>query len=241
MNNFIAIARFSSIPDLRYTGDNQTAITNPTIELMTRYGTGETFSINSVAWGKVAEQVASMKDGAIALVSGQLNVLRVDRGDFKESIASFKIAEVIMTLDHLIPFNQISILGNVGQAVDSRYFDSGKNKASFSLAVRRTKEETDWFAIELWGDSAKVAEKYVEKGSKVGVTGHLKLESWTDKNTGEVRTKPVIVGDRIELAGKNGSESIGETSQSTYQKAPLATSYSTPSEAKEPDFDDIPF
>ena len=241
MNNFTAVVEFASIPEMRYTGDNQTAITNPTLRLMTPYGSGDAFTINSVAWGRVAEQVSKMEFGSIALVSGQLNVMRVDREGFKESVASLKINKIVMMVDNLIEYNEISILGNVGQDVDVRYFDSGKNKAGFSLAVRRTREETDWFPIELWGDTAKIAEKYIEKGSKVGVVGSLKMDSWTDKKTGEVRTKPVISGDRITLAGKNQDQAASETTQSTYQKAPLATSPSTARETKEPDFDDIPF
>ena len=252
MNTFTAVVKFISIPDIRYAGDNQTAVIKPTIELLAPYGSGDTFTISSVAWGKVAEQLSKMDDGLIAFVTGQLNVLKVDRDGFKESIASFKITRIITTLDRMVDFNELSVLGNVGQDVDVRYFDSGKNKSGFSLAVRRSREETDWFPIELWGDTAKIAEKYVEKGSKVGVVGHLKLDSWTDKNTGEVRTKPVIVGDRITLAGRNQDQSVGETTQYEYQHEPLAKSQKAPSsstiaqsrhdtQGDEPDFDDIPF
>ena len=242
MNNFTAVVKIASTPELKYVGENQTAYTNPTLELMTRYGTGDLFVIDSVAWGKAAEHLSRMEIGAIALVTGQLNVLKVDRGDLKESIASMKISTIVTTIDNLIPFNEIAILGNVGQEVESRSFDSQKNNAKFTLAVRRTKDDTDWFPVEFWGKPATVAGKYVEKGSKVGVVGHLKLDSWTDKVTGALRTRPVIVGDRLTLAGK----SIGEfendrgTEQTTAYQQPAAAKLPSAEEA-EPHFDDIPF
>lgn len=239
MNNFAAIVRFVSIPEMRYAGDNQTAIANPILELMARYGSCDTFTINSIAWGKVAEQVSAIKEGSIALVAGQLNIFRADRDGYKESIASLKINEIITELPELKPFNQLTVLGNVGQEVDAKWFESGKNNAKFSLAVRRTKDDTDWFAIELWGDAATVASKYVDKGGKVGVTGHLKLETWTDKTTGVARTKPVIVGDRITLAGKNsGGESAQGQGRHTKDRA---SSSGTSNPATESDFDDMPF
>lgn len=236
MNNFTGIVEFSRKFEMRYTGDNQTPIANPQLALMVRYGSGDTFTIQSVAWGKMAERVSAMPQGTIALVTGQLNMMRVDRDGVKDTIASLKISEIITELPELKPFNQLTILGNVGQDVDVKWFESGKNNAKFSLAVRRTKDDTDWFAIETWGDTAKVVDLHVSKGSKVGVTGHLKIESWTDKTTNQLRTKPVIIGDRIELAGKNGGESTQGGGQEWRRYAPPQSNVST-----EPGFDDIPF
>ena len=252
MNIFTAVVKLVRKSDIRYAGDNQTAVINPTLELLAKYGSNDSFTIDSVAWGKTAEQISKMDDGSIAFVAGQLNIMKVDRGDFKESIASFKIEEIITTVDKLIPFNMIGISGNVGQDVEVKYFDSGKNNAKFTLAVRRGKDDPDWFPIEIWGAPAKVAEKYVEKGSRVSVKGHLKQDSWTDKKTGEVRTKPVVVADQIGLEGKNqDSESSAETTQSARSlqssnwsdsKGHSATKVEqSGNETEEPDFDDIPF
>ena len=259
MNIFTAVVKLVRSSEMRYVGDNQTAIVNLTLELLAKYGTNDSFTINGVAWGKTAEQIAKMDDGAIAFVAGQLNILKVDRGEYKESIASFKIEEIIFPMDMLIPFNMIGISGNVGQDVDVRYFDSGKNNAKFTLAVRRGPDDPDWFPIEIWGAPAKVAERYVEKGSRVSAKGHVKEESWTDRKTGEVRTKIVVVADQIGLEGKNQvSESSSESnqydrtssSQATSQRDPAtsrlspaiaSTSEHSSNEAEEPHFDDIPF
>ena len=49
------------------------------------------------------------------------------------------------------------------------------------------------------GKQAQIAADYVKKGSLVGITGSLKIDSWKDKNTGEDRFKPVVRVDRLNL------------------------------------------
>ena len=271
MNNFTGIGQIARASDLTYQGQNQTPMIKVSIDMMTRYtNTGDRFTVEGIAWGKVADQIAAIQDGAVLLIVGELNIFSVDRGEYTDKVPSVKITEIVTQLPELIAFNQVDIFGNVGQDVDVKYFDSGKNKAGLTLAVRRTKDVPDWFSIELWGDVAKVAEKYVAKGSSVGVTGCLKFDSWTDKETGEVRSKPVIAGRKIHLGGKNQDvEAVGgtsrydrtATSQATSQ-APVDVAWfgkvgerSKPStapaieskwehssnESVEPHFDDIPF
>ena len=48
---------------------------------------------------------------------------------------------------------------------------------------------------------AQVAADYVRKGSLLGIIGSFKLDRWTDRSTGEERSKPVIRVDRLELLG----------------------------------------
>jgi single-strand DNA-binding protein len=243
MNNFTAIVRIKNQPELRYTSDNQTPLTNAMLELVSR--TGETFEITSVAFGKVAEKIAAMPTNTVLLVNGQLNILRVDRGEVKASVASLRISEAEAIGGQLVAFNSLSIVGNVGQDVEVRYFESGKNNAKFSVATRRTKDETDWFSVELWGATAKIADQYVTKGSKVGVNGALKIETWTDRNTGEVRSKSVIVGERLSLiGGKTADQDSQSYSQSTAARSSQPASRaksSAPAAHQEPDYDDIPF
>ena len=64
--------------------------------------------------------------------------------------------------------NSVVVVGRVGQDPEMRYFDNGKVKTTFSLAVNRwdsrTKEEiTDWFNIEVWDKQAEVAGEWVKK------------------------------------------------------------------------------
>ena len=99
--------------------------------------------------------------------------------------------------------NTVNLVGRAGREPDVRYFESGSTVANFTLAVNRRSrdEEPDWFNLEIWGKQAQIAADYVRKGSLIGITGSLKIDSWKDKNTGENRYKPVIRVDRLNLLG----------------------------------------
>ena len=108
--------------------------------------------------------------------------------------------------------NSVTLVGRAGRDPEVRYFESGSVVANLTLAVsRRTRnDEPDWFNLEIWGKQAQVAADYVKKGSLIGITGCFKLDTWTDKNTGESRSKPVVRVDRLELLGsKRDTESNG--------------------------------
>ena len=107
--------------------------------------------------------------------------------------------------------NVVTLVGRVGGDPDVRRFDSGSIKCSLTLAVnRRSKnnEQPDWFKIEIWGKPAEVAEKWVNKGSLIGVKGALKFETWVDRNTGVNRSAPVIVVDQLNLLGSKRDNEV---------------------------------
>ena len=98
--------------------------------------------------------------------------------------------------------NSVSFVGRAGRDPKIKYFESGNVVANLTLAVNRRKDEDpDWFNLEIWGKTAQVAADYVRKGSLIGVTGSIRIEKWTDKTTGEQRSKPVVRVDRLELLG----------------------------------------
>ncbi|MDM9380723.1 MULTISPECIES: single-stranded DNA-binding protein [unclassified Chlorogloeopsis] len=100
--------------------------------------------------------------------------------------------------------NIVTLIGRVGTDPDIKYFESGSVKCKLTLAVnRRTRDgdHTDWFNLELWGKTAQVAGDYVRKGKQIAVKGSLKFESWNDRNTGALRSTPVILVDQLELLG----------------------------------------
>ncbi|MGH2415132.1 MAG: single-stranded DNA-binding protein, partial [Microcystaceae cyanobacterium] len=41
-------------------------------------------------------------------------------------------------------------------------------------------------------------------GSLIGIKGSLKIETWSDRNTGANRSKPVIKVERLDLLGSKG-------------------------------------
>ncbi|WP_013324288.1 single-stranded DNA-binding protein [Gloeothece verrucosa] len=100
--------------------------------------------------------------------------------------------------------NVVHLVGRVGRDPEIKFFTSGSSLCTLTLAVNRPtskSDEPDWFNLEIWGKTAEVAANYVRKGSLIGVKGSLKIETWTDANTGANRSKPVIRVDKLDLLG----------------------------------------
>lgn len=153
------------------------------------------------AWGKTAE--TAMKWSETEPRACMIGQLRTPKG---------LIVELHLSAIHLLTggTNAVALVGRAGRDPEVRYFESGKMVASFTLGVRgRSRDETDWFSLEIWGKQAQVAADYVKKGSLIGVSGSFRIDSWADKTTGEIRTKPVIRVDRLDLLG--GRQESGES------------------------------
>lgn len=101
--------------------------------------------------------------------------------------------------------NTATVIGRAGQDAEIRYFESGKVKTTFSLAVNRwdskTKDNvTDWFNIEVWDKQAEFAGEYIKKGREVAVDGRISISKWTDQ-TGEERERFLVIANDIRLLG----------------------------------------
>ena len=118
--------------------------------------------------------------------------------------------------------NVITLVGRAGRDPEARYFESGTNVCNLSIAVNRRKkdEDPDWFNLEIWGKTAEVAANYVRKGVLIGVTGSMHQYEWTDRTTGEKKTKWVIRVYKLDLLGsKRDSESYGSAAPAPAQAA----------------------
>ena len=102
--------------------------------------------------------------------------------------------------------NSAVVVGRAGQDAEIKYFESGKIRTTFSLAVNRwdskTKAEvTDWFNIDVWDKLAEFAGEYVKKGVQLVVDGRIAQNKWTDKATGNERENFLVVATSIRLLG----------------------------------------
>lgn len=121
--------------------------------------------------------------------------------------------------------NSITLVGRAGRDPEARFFENGTMAANVSLAVngRGRDAETVWFPLEIWGKTAKIALDYVRKGSLIGVTGSVKVQKWTDRTTGQERSKMVVTVDRLDLLGsKKDSEEGGPAAAPAQPSAPAA-------------------
>jgi len=106
--------------------------------------------------------------------------------------------------------NSAVIVGRVGQDPEVKYFESGKVKTNFSIAVNRwdpkTKSEVaDWFSVDVWDKQAEFAGEYVKKGRLVAVDGRIAVSKWSDA-TGTEKQRFNIIASNVKLLGSKKDE-----------------------------------
>lgn len=107
-------------------------------------------------------------------------------------------------------YNNIVLLGNVG-IIRTKTFANGGKVVEASLATsRRWKdrngeqhEETQWHNLVIGGTLADVAERYVDKGVPLFVTGEMTYREYTAQD-GTKRSVPEVRVQTLQLMGKKG-------------------------------------
>ena len=90
--------------------------------------------------------------------------------------------------------NLCCLIGRLTRDPEIRKTDSGMTIARYLVAVgRRTKDEADYISCVAFGKTAEFVEKYLKKGTRVGVTGRIQTGSYVNKNGAKVYTTDVIV------------------------------------------------
>lgn len=110
--------------------------------------------------------------------------------------------------------NQVNLMGNLTRDPEIKYTPKGTAVAQIGLAINRhwkndagvKQEETTFVDVELWGRTAEVVGEYFKKGAPIFITGRLKQESWTDKETGKPRSKMKVIAEGFEFLGTQRTE-----------------------------------
>ena len=106
--------------------------------------------------------------------------------------------------------NRVQLIGNIGQEPEVKSFDSGKTKASFSLATSENYTDSDgkkvtdtqWHKIVAWGNTANYIESYLDKGNRIAVDGKLVHRSYNDKDGTTRYITEVLVNEILLLTNK---------------------------------------
>ena len=139
--------------------------------------------------------------------------------------------------------NSVIITGHLGSAPEIRQFQNGGLIATFNLAIGddyrdkqgNTVKRTHWIPIVVHGNSADVARQYLQKGSKICVTGKLVQESWQDQN-GNNRTSLRVATQSFEMLDTKSGNETQQPSKDKEKPDPLSAA------AEQAGFnDDIPF
>lgn len=132
--------------------------------------------------------------------------------------------------------NKIILIGSVVAKPEIATTNSGKSVSRFSIAVKRDfknangEYDTDFFNIEVWGGLAESCSKYLDKGSKVGVSGSVHNNSFTGKD-GATHKSTAVRAESVEF--------LSAPSGTNKQVKPMVQS--TPAELEEIDSEGLPF
>lgn len=95
--------------------------------------------------------------------------------------------------------NRVNLIGRLTKDPEIRTTQGGLTVATYTLAVDRpVKKEgeernADFIRCTSFGKTAEFCERYLVKGTKIGVDGRIQTGSYTDKDGKTVYTTDVIV------------------------------------------------
>jgi len=104
-------------------------------------------------------------------------------------------------------YNKIVLLGNLTRDVTVKYTQGGSAIGNTAIAITRKfksqtgeqKEEVLFVDLTFFGRIAEIANQYLRKGSKVLVDGRLKLDQWTDQQSGAKRSKHSVTVENLQM------------------------------------------
>lgn len=109
--------------------------------------------------------------------------------------------------------NQVCLMGRLTRDPDVRYPQSegGTVIARYTLAVdrrfRREGEQTaDFISCTTFGRGAEFAEKYLQQGMKIAVTGRIQTGKYTNRDGQTVYTTTVVVDSHEFAESKKAQE-----------------------------------
>lgn len=148
-------------------------------------------------------------------------------------------------------YQQITLVGNLGNDPDMRYTPSGVPVASFSLAVNKSwtgqdgqrQDKTTWFRVTTWNKQAEIVSQYLSKGRRVMVVGEMEeARAYTDRD-GNMRASLEVRANIVKFLNGRNDDMDGGMGMSAPQAVPAQAAASNGNSAEEPDLseEDIPF
>jgi single-strand DNA-binding protein len=119
-------------------------------------------------------------------------------------------------------FNQVILIGNIGNDIELRYTPSGVAACNFRMGVGKkwkndsgeAQEKTVWVSVSCWRKTAELVAEYCKKGMRVQVVGELEdSRAFTDKvgnnrASTEVTASNVLFLSRSDDSGNQSSSEI---------------------------------
>lgn len=134
-------------------------------------------------------------------------------------------------------YNRVILLGRMTKPIEVKTAASGAPYGNFSVAVnKRNKDEAaNFFDVRVFDKTAENMQRYTVKGSLVLVEGELEHQTWNDNDTGQKRSKVIVLGRHVEFVSRPANSESSEP-------RPQPGDYTNdPNEPAPDDEDSIPF
>lgn len=138
--------------------------------------------------------------------------------------------------------NSVTLSGNLGQDAEVRYTSSGLAITSFSLAVSKSRKQSDgsykdstsWVDCVMYGKrgEAMYGNGMLQKGARLAIVGRLHQNVW--EKDGQRRSKLEVIVDELEFMssrnGNNANQGYDNSMTAGYapQPAPMAAPVAAP-------------
>lgn len=108
--------------------------------------------------------------------------------------------------------NKVILVGNLGNAPETRYTQAGAAITNISVATSETwkdkntgqaQERTEWHRVVFFNKLAEIAGQYLQKGSKVYVEGSLRTRKWQDQNGNDRYSTEIVANEMQMLDSRN--------------------------------------
>ena len=122
--------------------------------------------------------------------------------------------------------NKVVLIGRLTADPEVRYtqVDQPMCIASYRLAVERRgkkvegQQNADFISIKAFGKGGEFAEKYLHKGMKIAVSGHIQTGSYTKQDGQKVYTTDVIADEQEFCENKAANDVAQNTAPKETQK-----------------------
>lgn len=108
-------------------------------------------------------------------------------------------------------FNQVIVIGRVTKEIELKSTASGKSVTTFTLAINRDQNVTDFVPCTAWNKTAEMLSTYVSKGDELGIVGELHSSSYEDARGNKVSKLEVSVSRVMFGAKAKSKESAFDT------------------------------
>jgi single-strand DNA-binding protein len=121
--------------------------------------------------------------------------------------------------------NTVNLVGRLVKDPELNITQGGKAVCNMRVAVDdvfSAEDRADFLNVSVWGKQAENCSKYLQKGSRAGVEGRLRTDSYTDAE-GIKRYPVTVVANRVEFLSSLRERNIERPAEQGHHEAGKGT------------------